>query len=319
MSSPTRAETHIDKPLTQLAIQVRQDAGNFVSDEVFPLVKVAKQSDKYFIWTPEDLLRDSMQKRVAGAKSEGRGFTLSNDSYYCDVYAEHVPLTYDQLDQADDPLDLRKQALVQLMSARMIRKEVDWASSFFAASIWGSSVTPTNQWSDFAASDPHSDIETGKATILENTGLLPNIAVTSYAVFQKLKRHPDILDQLKYTSAESVTPEMLARLFGLDKIYVGKAIKASGADGKTATKAAIFGKHFLLLHRNSAVSGVNPAPTAGVSFVQSGGNKAFNAEGAVVRRFDNAEEQVEKVELEVNFDHKVTASALGYMLLSVVA
>jgi hypothetical protein len=302
-----------------MAIQVRQDAAGFVSDRIFPIVPVDKQSDKYFIWTPEDLLRDSMQKRVAGTESEGRGFTLSNDTYYCESYAEHVPLTYDQLDQADDPLNLRNQALVQLMSARMIRKEVDWASTFFATGVWGSSVTPTNQWSDYGSSDPVSDVDTGKLAIRDATGLLPNIGVTSYEVIQKLKRHPDVLDQFKYTSSQSITTDMLAAFFGLDEILVGRAIKASGADGKTASKSSIFGKHFLLLHRNMAVSGVNPAPTAGVSFVQRGGVNGYNGEGAVVRRFDNPEKKIEKVELEINFDHKVTASALGYMLLSVVA
>lgn len=319
MPSPTRAETHVDRPLTTLAIQVRQSLDNFVSDQVFPMVPVSKRSDKYFIWTPEDLLRDSMQKRIPGARSEGRGFTLSTEQYYCETYAEHVQLTYEQLDEADAPLELRQQALTQLMHARMIRKEVDWASSFFTTGVWGSSVTPTNQWSDYLASDFFADIDTGRTAIRDASGLFPNIAVTSWEVFQKMRRHPDVLEQLKYTSPDSVTPAMLAKLLDLEAIYVGKAIKATGADGLTATKSSIFGKHFLLLHRNAAVSGSQPQPTAGVSFVQRGGAKGYNGEGAVVRRFENDEEQVEKVELEINFDHKVTASSLGYMLLSVVA
>lgn len=42
-------------------------------------------------------------------------------------------------------------------------------------------------------------------------------------VFNALKEHPQILDRFRYTSSESVTEAMLAKLFDLDEVVVGRA------------------------------------------------------------------------------------------------
>jgi len=43
----TPSQVHIDQPLSNLTLAYVQSNENFVADKVFPVVGVARQSDKY--------------------------------------------------------------------------------------------------------------------------------------------------------------------------------------------------------------------------------------------------------------------------------
>jgi hypothetical protein len=49
-------------------------------------------------------------------------------------------------------------------------------------------------------------------------------------VFKALKNHPKIVERFKYTSSESITADMLAGLFDLEELAVGKATYFDGTD-----------------------------------------------------------------------------------------
>lgn len=85
----------------------------------------------------------------------------------------------------------------------------------------------TAKWTN-AAGNPTNDIETAKEAIRGQIGVYPNVALLSATSFKACKTNPQILDRLKYTSATSVTEDMLATLWGLDKVVVGKAVVATG-------------------------------------------------------------------------------------------
>ena len=79
------------------------------------------------------------------------------------------------------------------------------------------------KWSN-PASDPAKDIEEAKEQIRRRIGRYPNLLTLGPAVFNALKLHPKIKEQFKYTSSESVTTDMLAKYFNIDKVIVGKAV-----------------------------------------------------------------------------------------------
>ena len=65
---PNRSDIHIDKALTNLSVKYFQDASNFIADKVFPVVPVAKQSDRYFMYKKEDWFRDDARLRAMEAE-----------------------------------------------------------------------------------------------------------------------------------------------------------------------------------------------------------------------------------------------------------
>lgn len=317
MAQPGASDVHIDKALTNMSLMFLQAPGNLtVGMQVFPVVRVDKQTDKYFTFDRNDFYRDSMQRRAPATESAGGGYTQSTDSYACDVWALHKDIPDQVRANTDNPLNPDRNATQYLTHQAMIRNEIQWAADYFKTGVWGSSVTPSNLWSDYTSSDPVGDIRTGKRTVLANTGMEPNTLTLGYDVYIKLQDHPDVVDRYKYTSAQTVTPQMLAALFEVDRVLVCKGVKATNVEGETAAYNFIEGKHALLTY-----SPPNPAievPSAGYTFVWTGISQGLG-EMVSVERMRMPHLKADRLEIEMAWDNKLTSSALGYCFVSVVA
>lgn len=320
MPQPTRSQVHaVDVPLTNVSTAYQQSDESFISTKVFPIVPVEKQSDKYYTYTKNDWFRDEAEKRADATESAGSGYGLSTDSYSCDVFALHKDIGNQARANADPGIDLDADATRFLTQRMLLRQEIQWVTDYFGTSIWATDITPSNLWSDFTASDPIEDVETGKETILSTTGQEANTLVLGYQVFRKLKNHPDIIDRIKYTmgvTGRVVTPDMLAAMFDLQRVLVAKAVKATNLEGETAAYAFTHGKHALLMH-----VAPNPGllvPSAGYTFMWRGVSQGLGA-NVGVSRFNIPERKATRVEAEIAFDNKKVASDLGYFFNGAVA
>lgn len=319
MAQPTQSAVHVDAVLTNISVAYMQMASNFIASRVFPVVNVAKQTDKYFVYTKNDWFRDEMQMRPDATESAGSGYGLSTATYSCDVWSLHKDIGNQTRANADSPLDLDRDATQFLTQRGLLRQETQFVTDYFATSIWGTDVVGGANftvWSTYATSDPIDDVETGKTTVLSTTGFEPNTLVLSYEVFQKLKHHPDIVDRIKYTSSENITPQMMARLFELDNVYVARAVKATNVEGETAAYSFAHGKNALLCYVNP-----NPgllAPSAGYTFNWSGVSAGLG-ENVAISSFYIDELKADRIEIEMAFDNKVVAADLGYFFSGAVA
>lgn len=320
MSQPTPQSVHaVDVPLTNISTAYIQSQDHFIASKVFPVVPVQKQTDKYYAYTKNDWFRDEAQVRADATESAGSGYGLSTGSYSCDVYAMHKDIGYQTRANADSQINLDRDAAQFVTQRLLLRQEIQFVTDFFAPSIWGTDSTPSNLWSDQTNSDPISDVETGKTTILQNTGQMANTLVLGYQVYVALKQHPDIVDRIKYTTGvtgRTVTPELLAAMFDVDRVLVAKAVKATNNEGETAAYSFTHGKHALLCH--VAPSPGLLTPSAGYMFSWQGVSDGLGA-NIGVRRIDMPTKRAERIEGEVAFDAKVIAADLGYFFASVVA
>jgi hypothetical protein len=313
-SEPTQSDAHLDEVLTQISIAYMQDESAFIAPKVFPTVPVDKQSNKYWTFTKNDWFRDEAEKRADNTPSVGAGYTLSTDNYFCDVWAFHRDLGSQLRANADSMLRLESNASRFVTQRLLLRQEIQWATDYFANGIWGTSVTPTNPWSDYVNSDPVEDVETGKEAILSVTGLEPNTLVLGYQVFRRLKNHPDFRDRIKYTSSENVTADLLARILEVDRVMVCKSIKATNKKGAAGAYSFVHGKHALLCHVASAPA--LETPSAGYHFAWSG---IAGGNAIAMDAFDIRETKTRRVEGEMAWDNKVVATDLGYFFNGAVA
>ena len=316
MAQPTTNDVHVDAILTNISVAYIQDQKAYIASQVFPTIPVEKQSDKYFLYSKGDWFRDEAQKRAPATESVGSGYSLSTSTYSADVYAFHKDVDDQVRANADSPLNVDRDATEFVTQRMLMRQEVQWTSDFFTTSIWGTDKTVDNLWSDYTASDPIGDVETGKATILNSTGYLPNTMVLGYDVFRQLRHHPDIVDRVKYTSAENVTEDILARFFGVDRILVARAIRNTGREGAANAFSNIAGK-------NCALYYVAPTPglltpSAGYSFAWRGVSDGMGANVGITR-FRMPELRADRIEAQMAWDNKVIATDLGYFFPSCVA
>lgn len=315
MPQPTQSQVHVDAILTNMSVAYMNEMDSFVASRVFPTVNVQKQSDLYFTYTQADFYRDQAKVRADGTESAGSGYGLSTDTYSSKVYALHKDIGDQVRANSDAPLDPDMDATRFLTHQMMIRQERDWASKFFTTGVWDTDSTPSTLWSA-SGSDPIGNIETGKNTILSDTGYLANTLVLSYNTYSVLKNHPDFVDRFKYTSADSIGPDLMARILEVDNVFVMKGVYNSAAEGGTASFAQIGDKDALLCYV-APQAGLMTA-SAGYNFVWTGVGGGLGTSTAVSRfRMDHL--RSDRLEIESAWDFKVVGSPLGYFFSNAVA
>jgi hypothetical protein len=317
MPQPTQSDVHVDAILTGISVAYMQEADHFVAGKVFPSVPVTKQSDKFFTYTQADFFRDEVQYRADGTESAGSGYGLSTDSYSANVWALHKDIGDQTRANADAPLNMDQDATRFLAQQMLIRQERDWATNYFGTGIWDTDITPSTLWSA-SGSDPIGDVQAGINTMLTNTGYRPNVGVCSYAVFSILKNHTDIVERYKYTTSESMTTDLIARVLGLDELHVMGSIVNSADEGATASYAQIGDKDMLLAYVPASAGLMQPS--AGYNFSWTGlANSGGIGTSTSVSRFRMDHLRADRLEIQSAWDFKVVSSALGYFFSNCVA
>lgn len=322
---PTMQNAHIDRALTNMSVAYMQDASAFIADKVFPIVKVKRQSDVFYIYNKGDFMRDEAQVRGAATESAGGDYGVeASTPYYCRKHAFHKDVTPEERANYDEPLDADQDATDFVSQKMLIRREMEWASKFFKAGVWGREIAGADAagenavifW-DSATSDPIKDITEAGVQMASETGYKPNTLVLSPFVFNALKNHEDILDRIKYTQKGIVTADLLATLFEVDRVFVAWSVVNSAVKGAEDNVGFIMGKHALLCYSNPA-----PAlkkPSAGYIFAWSGleGSGAYG--NRIVRLpMDMLGLGTERIEGEIAFDAKQICKDMGIFFKDVV-
>ena len=225
---PTMQNAHIDRALTNISVAYMQDASAFIADKVFPIVKVKRQSDVFYVYNKGDFMRDEAALRGAGTESAGGDYGVeAADPYYCRKHAFHKDVTAEERANYDEPLDADRDATDFVTQKMLIRREMEWASKFFKEGIWGKEISGAASASgnnvvywDEPTSNPIKDITDAGVEMASKTGYKPNTLVLSPFAFNALKNHEDVLDRVKYTQKGIVTADLLATLFEVDNVYV---------------------------------------------------------------------------------------------------
>ena len=333
MPQPVFGDVHISAALTDVSVMYMQADDSYIADKVFPVVPVQHQADKYFIFSKDDFFRDEAQQRSDATESAGSGFNLSTASYSAAVWALHKDIGDQVRRNADPAIDIDVATTKWLMQKLLIRRDRLFASNYMnSTATWGSYYTGGSTgtgttsgstvvyWSDDANGDPFTDISNAQTSILQNTGYEPNVLVLAYPVYQALRKHPLVIDRVKYTmqaDASKITPQLLAAAFDVDKVVVSKAVYNSAAEGLTGVYSFIVGKNALLVYA---------APSPGLQVVSGGyifgweGFTGLNNLGIAVSSIPMPwlGKNTTRTEAEMAFDMEVVAKDVGWFVSSIV-
>jgi len=330
MPSPYLNQVHVDRPLTNMSVAYIQTEEAFIAPKVFPVVPVDKKSDRYFVYLKEDWFRDDAQLRAPGTESAGGGYDLDNTpSYNCDVFAYHKDIEEQTNANADVPLNMERDATLFTTRKLLLRQEIQWVADFFTTSIWtgsstGGDIVPSPTWDDIA-STPIEDLQVQQLAILQGTGFEANTFVIGFNVLQKLVRHPDIIDLIKYGAGPGnpaiANETTLAKVFGVERVLVSKSVKntAQKTPGTPAfTGVLTAGKNALLCYVSGAPGIMQPS--SGYIFMWRGISRGLGTTISSYRipmpwlGIDTV-----RIESEIAFDDKVVGADLGAFFNGAVA
>ena len=143
-------------------------------------------------------------------------------------------------------IDLSTRALNVVMGVMALEKERERAKLATTVANYASANTKalsgTNQWSH-AESNP-SQAVAGAREMVRSHRVYPQRGRIGAEVYSKLRFHKQLLENIKYTSKDSVSVEQLRSLWNLDALHIGQAISRSG----TGTTTDIWGKNVILAY-----------------------------------------------------------------------
>jgi hypothetical protein len=333
---PEGRSLHINAPLGNISVAYMQAvAENTIANQVFPQVPVQRQGDLYWKYNKGDWYRTAAGLRAPATESPGGGWQVSTDQYFAHVYAVHKDVDDQTRANADNVFNLDRDATLWVTQNLLIKRDQIWVTNYMTTGVWiggtgigggangadltGAAAAGSNQvvqW-DRAGSDPIGDIMTQHIGMARATGFRPNVLVIGPAVLQALLQNASILERIKYTAPGGafINQQLLAQVFGVDRVVVTWAIQNTGALGAADNFSFMNNKTALLVY-----AAPNPGlmqPSGGYIFSWAGflGGGAF---GTRIKRFRMEHIESDRIEGEMAFDMKVVSPDVGVFFNSIV-
>jgi len=317
MAKYTSKDVHVDQLLTNVSIGYSNTG--YIADQIFPVVPVDKQSDKYLTYDKSHWFRNEAKIRATGTKSERGGWTYSSDTYFCDRFSYGHEIYDEERANADNAFQLDSDAAEFATDKILMQREVAFASDFFKTSVWGTDKTGGSdftRWSDYSGSAPLVDVSDWMDTIEASIGREANRLVMGKQVWTKLKWHPDLIDTIKYTQRAQMGLDLAATLLEVERILVGRAIYTTSPEGTAEASVSysrIWGKHALLIYVPNTPSLRQPA--AGYTFTWQRVPSSLR----YIKRLRDEEREADIIEANAYYDHKVTGATAGLFGSTVIA
>jgi len=228
----------------------------YVANRIFPIIDGLSSKTKVPKYLKGAWMRDSAEVRAPGTRPVSSKIKLSSHNLDPINYAfsSDVPDELMQESNIEGNFPLMPEVTAVEYNAAMldIKKEVR-ASALLQATNWSGNSAPgidaEGHWGDTASSDTFlADIQTGKNTIIKNTGYMPNKLFLDYPAWEALQVAPALLALMNPTSLTRealVTAPALAALIGVEEVIIGAAVKNTDEEtvaGTEFTSSWIWGR-----------------------------------------------------------------------------
>ena len=311
----------VQQELTAIALAYSNRA--YIADQVLPRVPVGGREFKWLQFNraelftiPETMVgRKGVPNEVQFGGTEVAGFVRD---YGLDDVVPNEDIT--SAPAGYDPIGRAVEGVAELIA---LDREKRVADLVFNTNTYPTAnrttLSGTDQWSDYTNSDPYSAI----MSALDGMLMRPNTAVIGRLAWSKLRVHPKITAALapssngnSSTSNAAGAPasvQAVADLLEIDNLLVGESWVNTAKPGQTASISRVWGKHIAFLHLNPVASIRGNAITFG--YTAEYGNRVSGSipEPKVGLR------GAQRVRVGESVNEIVSASDVGYYFANCVA
>ncbi|PKO17125.1 hypothetical protein CVU37_10015 [candidate division BRC1 bacterium HGW-BRC1-1] len=312
---PDPTTVHIDAALTSVSVAFRNN--EFIAEQVAPTVPVRKQSDRYFVLDPDKMAqRETLDHRAPGAEAREVDFALSSDSYYCEDHALETAIPDEERDNADLALQPEIDRTEFLTEKILLNREIQLETTLRTNThVEELEVEDSGGWAG-ETSNPFANLDAAGMRIMSGIQRRPNTLVVGYAVFDILRNHPRIIERVQHCMPGVVTTDLLAQLFDLDRVVVGRAMKNSAPLGRSPDMHPVWGSDHVYLMYVPQRAGLKQ-PAAMYTFAWNGAGGGVGRDGTVVERWREDRRKADMIRVQKYYDHKVIASGAMIRLVNV--
>jgi hypothetical protein len=318
----TPGSVHVDELMTDFALNFKNLP--FITGRLFPTVPVTKESDKFAIFNA-DRKAERIPDTKRGPRSRANVVEWSHTygTYAAEENALAAGVDDRERANADEPIkpDQRATAAATIgielgreaRIAALVTTAGPYAASHKVTLIAGAGAT--QQWS-FDASQPLNQKEAADEAIETDAGVSVNTIAMSKLVFNRLRRHPVLIEAFKYTKGGILSREMIASYFDIeaDNLLIPGAFKNTAALGAAAAMSRIWGDFVWMGFVDPSATGPLDGVTFGKTFQVS-----QQGQSRLVREFRDDPQRTDWKEVSEITDEKVTAYSCGYLISDVLA
>lgn len=310
---PLSKSIYIDKALSNISLAYRPTG--LIADQLAPRVPVVNDTGNYFIYT-RDTLKLPETIRANGAASREANWYLSTGSYSLARHSLKSPVTDMDRSNADPAIKLDADTTEILTDKILVRKEVDLANLCGTAANWGNvtSLTSTWAWSaNTTLSNPITFVDSATTNVAFRSGMLANTVALDHRTFKAAKEHVSVLDRIKYTSPDSVTAPMLAKLFNVDRVLVASGVYDATAELYITTTA-----HSWIWTDVAFIAYIPNSPSLKTPSALYQLTKNEFGNPWKVKKWREEEIEADQIEVSTMYQHKVVASDAAYLIYNTV-
>ena len=308
---PLMSQMHRDKALENISVAYMPN--EFIADRLVPKVPVVHESDVYYVFDL-DIMSLPETLRADGSESREASYNLSSSSYKLEEHALNDKVTDRMRANADKAIKPDIDVTEVLTKKILIRREVECAAIAFDSNVFSNnaSLAAADAWSsNTTTSNPIVDIDSATSKIIASSGYTPNKLVIDDPTFRAAKNHVSIVDRIKYTTVDSVTEQMLAKLFNVGECLVGRSIYNTADEGLDASLGNIWSNCALLCYMEPS-PGLRKA-SAMYQFQGMGSGSQYT-----VTKWRNEARKADIVEVSTMFQYKAIATACAYLIKDTV-
>lgn len=274
MPRPTSSTT-VQRP--DLGVQAYEymleaDQRGFIGVELMPIFETPEQSSDYPVIPIESLLKQVNTKRAPRSAYSRGDWKFETGTYACEEHGWEEPVDDVEAKLYRRYLDaevVSTQIAVDII-LRGHERRVKTIIQDPSAAIGSTNVAI--EWSTAATATPRANVEAGKESMRQASGLKPNAIAMGVVPFNNLFLTAELKDAFKYTNpieigGEEAKRRLLAQYFGVDKVLVGGAMQDTAKKGQSYSLADIWDDEYVSLCRVSSGGPALREPVIGRTFL----------------------------------------------------
>jgi len=307
----------VSKPLTEGAVAQIQDSRDYAINRAVPVIMADSIVGTYKYWDKNDLARYEVELRQPGSTYKRVDLDIAEKAYRCQGYGLKTGIAVENsFELGGNPMQT---AADYLVDQGLQTIETIGFSKLMTTGLFDNDVSPTTKW-DLDTSNPIKDIRGYKVTGRKASRTRMNNAIMTEDVFEALLENQEIIDRLPTNELRILTEEeQLARVFGLDNIYVSRASNIVVNEGASGEAPASFGTESMLLFHKSSGNYVN-SPNGALMVVR---NNAPGIDGAmgmgITNPYFDEDTDEEIIKLKLQFDIIIPAKSCGVFISNILS
>lgn len=242
---------------------------DLVGSALFPRVPVQTTGGQVLEFGKE-AFKQYATRRAPGTATKRITFGYLGKHYSLENHSLEAPVPREFMRDASKVpgIDLGSRATKLVMNVHLLELEIQAASIALNVANYDINhlltLSGSSKWTDSSA-EPGKDVGAAREAIRSSCGLYPNLMLISAKVFEGLRDNPQVQERFKYTGRDSITADMIARMWNLERIVVGGAVTSDDA----GNMSDVWGMGAVLAYVPTAPMGAEQ-PSYGYTYTMEG-------------------------------------------------